>query len=298
MGADLIVTSGGRGPCRAGHYAQLHEKTLKNLGYDFEIVVFEALTDGFRDFFKNIRRITGPGPSWWEILKLIKKEWRKLMALDEVERLIHKVRPRELEQGKTTEVFEEVQQLIADAKTEAEIKEAEKNGLKLLNNISQKHDYDPPKIGIIGEIYVVLEQFANLELEETLGEMGVEVDRSIYLTGWTRDHTFFMPKEETVEDAAKPYLDQLVGGHGQDSVGNTVLYAKNGFDGVIQLAPFTCIPEIVAKSILPQVSKDWDIPFLTLFLDEKTGKAGVNTRLEAFVDLLIKKRDKAEAEIS
>lgn len=29
-GADTILTSGGSGPCRAGLYAQLHEKTLKD----------------------------------------------------------------------------------------------------------------------------------------------------------------------------------------------------------------------------------------------------------------------------
>jgi predicted nucleotide-binding protein (sugar kinase/HSP70/actin superfamily) len=59
----------------------------------------------------------------------------------------------------------------------------------------------------------------------------------------------------------------------------------------VQLAPFACIPEIVAKSIIPSISRDLDIPVLTLFIDEQTGKAGVQTRLEAFVDLLQKKRD-------
>ncbi|SJZ48774.1 CoA protein activase [Selenihalanaerobacter shriftii] len=297
-GANLIITSGGRGPCRAGHYAQLQEKILKDLGYEFEMVVFEALTDSFKGFFNNIRKVAGPHLSWWQIFKLIKKEWYRLMVLDEVERLSHKVRPRELKKGDTTKAFAKVKRVLTAANTKKDIKNAKEKSLQLLNDVPQDHNYDPLKIGIIGEIYVVLEPFANLEIEKTLGEMGVEVDRSIYLTGWTKDHTFFMPGEDEVVKAAKPYLDQLVGGHGQDSVGNTILYAQNDFDGVIQLAPFTCIPEIVAKSILPQVSKDRNIPFLTLFLDEKTGKAGVNTRLEAFIDLLAKKRDKTGEKIS
>ncbi|MEW5898565.1 MAG: CoA protein activase, partial [Bacillota bacterium] len=33
QGVELIVTSGGVGPCRAGHYAQLHKKILRSLGY-------------------------------------------------------------------------------------------------------------------------------------------------------------------------------------------------------------------------------------------------------------------------
>lgn len=296
-GTEMIITSGGHGPCRAGHYGQLHEKLLRDLGYDFEMVVFESLADGFSDFITNIRRVAGPDISWWQILKLIRKGWNRLKALDAVERISHKVRPRELNQGATTEAFAEAKELIRTAETVAEIREAKEEGIRLLQNIKQNEDYEPLQIGLVGEIYVVLEPSANLEIEETLGEMGVEVDSSIYLTDWTTEHTFFMPDEETVEEAAEPYLNQLVGGHGQESIGNTVLYAKDGFDGVIQLAPFTCIPEIVAKSILPQVSKDYNIPFLTLFLDEKTGKAGTVTRLEAFVDLLARKRDRNRREL-
>jgi predicted nucleotide-binding protein (sugar kinase/HSP70/actin superfamily) len=94
----------------------------------------------------------------------------------------------------------------------------------------------------------------------------------------------------TVKDAASPYLPELVGGHGRDSIGNTILCAKRGFDGMIQIAPFTCIPEIVARTILPRVSRDYDIPVLTFFLDEQTGKAGMSTRLEAFTDLMRRKK--------
>ena len=49
--------------------------------------------------------------------------------------------------------------------------------------------------------------------------------------------------------------------------------------------PFTCMPETIAKSILPQVSRDLGIPVLSLVIDEMTGRAGVATRLEAFTDL-------------
>ncbi|OQA07808.1 MAG: hypothetical protein BWY65_01735 [Firmicutes bacterium ADurb.Bin373] len=128
-------------------------------------------------------------------------------------------------------------------------------------------------------------------MEETLGNLGVEVERSMFLTGWTRDNTWTETTEMmSVKEAAAPYLPELVGGHGRDSIGNTILCAKRGFDGMIQIAPFTCIPEIVARTILPRVSRDYDIPVLTFFLDEQTGKAGMSTRLEAFTDLMRRKK--------
>lgn len=68
--------------------------------------------------------------------------------------------------------------------------------------------------------------------------------------------------------------------------------ARRGFDGMVQVAPFSCIPEIVAKGILPRVSRDFGLPLLTLFIDEQTGDAGIRTRLEAFVDMLLQRREK------
>ncbi|MEW5898674.1 MAG: CoA protein activase, partial [Bacillota bacterium] len=38
-----------------------------------------------------------------------------------------------------------------------------------------------------------------------------------------------------------------------------------------------------------------NIPFLTFFLDEQTGKAGMTTRLEAFVDLLRRRKQIRQA---
>jgi predicted nucleotide-binding protein (sugar kinase/HSP70/actin superfamily) len=86
--------------------------------------------------------------------------------------------------------------------------------------------------------------------------------------------------------AATGYLPVDIGGHGQESVGEAVLARIRGMDGVLHLFPFTCMPEIIAQSILVKVSNDLDIPVLSLMISEQTGVAGLRTRLEAFCDLL------------
>lgn len=292
-GAELIVTSGGYGPCRAGEYGQLHEKILKEvLGYDLKMIVFESLSSHFKDFKNKMRFIAGKGRSWFDIVRIFRVTWNKIKYLEDLEQLSHWLRPREIKRGDTSKALEKGILLIDKAKTVEEVKKAWAEAIKILKKIP--HDPERPvlKVGTIGEIYVVIEPFANLEIEKHLGHMGVEVERSIYLTGWTKEKSFFVPYKENAKEEAKGYLDQLIGGHGQESVGHTVMYGKSNFDGVIHLAPFTCIPEIVAKSILPEVSRDFDIPVMTLFLDENTGQAGTITRLEAFVDMLWKKKDR------
>ncbi len=69
---------------------------------------------------------------------------------------------------------------------------------------------------------------------------------------------------------------------------------RAGYDGMIHIFPFTCMPEVIAKNILPQVSRDAGIPVLSMAFDEQTGVAGVVTRLEAFTDLLHYRRGKAD----
>ncbi|HHT66195.1 MAG TPA: CoA protein activase, partial [Clostridiales bacterium] len=88
------------------------------------------------------------------------------------------------------------------------------------------------------------------------------------------------------------YLDLCIGGHAWETVASTVHYVDAGLDGVIQVLPFGCMPEIVAESILPSISRDLNFPIMTLTMDELTGEAGYMTRLEAFVDLLLQKRGK------
>ncbi|MCL6635531.1 MAG: CoA protein activase, partial [Peptococcaceae bacterium] len=129
---------------------------------------------------------------------------------------------------------------------------------------------------------------------------GVEGDRSIYLSEWINDHLFLgllkgLRSRREACEAAPPYLRHFVGGHGQETVGSAVNYARSGYDGLIQVFPFTCMPEIVAESILPGVSMDYGIPVLTLIVDEHTGEAGMITRLEAFTDLLARKKEAKEA---
>ncbi|WP_027355514.1 CoA protein activase [Desulfofundulus thermocisternus] len=291
QGVELIITSGGVGPCRAGHYAQLHKKILRSLGYQVDIVVFEPPRLYPLEFLHNIQRLNPHRMSYRAIYECIRRAWRKLQALDNVEKLTHKIRPRETVRGATTRAYRRVLEWIDRAYSLAEIEEAEQSAIEELKKVPQDPYRDVLRVGIVGEVYVLLEPASNLEIEETLGNLGVEVERSLFLTGWTRDNTWAETTEGlTVKEAALPYLPELLGGHGRDSIGNTVLYAKRGFDGVIQLAPFTCIPEIVARTILPRVSEDHNIPVLTFFLDEQTGKAGMATRLEAFVDLMRRKK--------
>ena len=121
--------------------------------------------------------------------------------------------------------------------------------------------------------------------------------RSIFTSGWTKFSLFLNPlgvnEKDRLHKAAMPYLKRDIGGEGWESVGEKVLHAKD-YDGLIHLAPFTCMPEIVAQNIMPSTKES--MPVLTILCDEQLGKPGMLTRLEAFVDLL-KHRRRAKVKV-
>jgi predicted nucleotide-binding protein (sugar kinase/HSP70/actin superfamily) len=289
MGADTIVMAGGVGPCRFGYYAQVQREILKDLGYEMDMIVLEPPQKHISELLQKIRQVIGPR-SWADVVRAIRFAWLKAVAVDRLDRLVHKIRPREIEAGSADKLFKKALEKIDQADTkkllDCEVIKAEKELLKVLLDNKKK----PLKIGVVGEIYVMLEPFVNMDLEKYLGRLGVEVERSIYLSEWINQHLFLgllnILDNKHARDFAHPYINHFVGGHGQETVGSTVQFANNKFDGVIQVQPFTCMPEIVAESILPTVSRDHNIPTFCLILDEHSGDAGVNTRLEAFVDLL------------
>jgi hypothetical protein len=90
--------------------------------------------------------------------------------------------------------------------------------------------------------------------------------------------------------AAEPYLSHNIGGFAQGTVGSAVLLSREGVDGLIHLAPFNCTPEVMAHNALLALQRECQVPILSLSFDEHTGRAGLLTRLEAFVDLLERRR--------
>lgn len=289
LGADTIIMAGGVGPCRFGLYAQVEKEILQYLGYDFETLVLEPPDKHFGQFIARVKRIIGSN-SWWKVMEAIKFAYRKSYAVDMVERKVQKLRPLEKKPGTVDMIYKHALNSIDNAQSFSTLEEATSLSLLKLDQVPIESDREVIKIGLIGEIYTLLEPFVNLDIEKELGKLGVEVTRSLYLSEWISSHLLKnLITDENIKpfrDLAKPYLNYFVGGHGWETVGYAVGFSQEGYHGLIQLAPLTCMPEIVAHNILGKVKEDCQIPILTIYLDEHSGKAGLITRIEAFVDLI------------
>ncbi len=287
-GAELIIMVGGIGPCRFGYYGTLQGEILQEAGYEVDCLILEAPKTHFQELIWKIRRYI-PRHQVNDLFRALRIFWVKAHLLDEFDRNVNKVRPLEEVPGSSTKIQQMFYKKLDHTSSINEAKQLYQNSLAELHSLSQK-EMNPPKISFLGEIYMVLEPQVNFQLEKKLGSMGVEVERTIYLSDWVQEHLglgILNPRWlRELKELAKPYLRNPVGGHGLESVAHTVKAGINLFDGIIHLAPFTCMPEIIASQMFPTITKELAIPVLSIIVDEHSAQAGVETRLEAFIDLI------------
>jgi predicted nucleotide-binding protein (sugar kinase/HSP70/actin superfamily) len=89
---------------------------------------------------------------------------------------------------------------------------------------------------------------------------------------------------EHVLKMALPYLHDSFEGEAVLSVGKIMEYHHQGFGGVINVMPFTCMPSTIVSTQTMRISKDCgNMPILNISFDGQEDPT-LTTRLEAFVE--------------
>lgn len=189
---------------------------------------------------------------------------------------------------------------IKDEKT---IKRASKAGWKVHNNfkvmVNSGMDYKqamnyalqgkvfipgstreyPISVALVSHAYNIYDERISMNVFDKLNDMDVKVYTSINLTKEqmdegisTLDSTLYWANEHEMTGCAGHYLKD------------------NKIDGIITLTAFGCGPDSLMIERITRKSKLYSKPLLNLTIDEHTGEAGFITRLEAFVDMLYRKK--------
>ncbi len=291
QGADTLVMPGGPGPCRFGYYHRVHEMLLRELGYKFRMITQD------NGIMNIVDSVTEHAPKA-RVAAAFHFGITKLKTIEEIDRCVHRVLAAAHDKGAVIRLHRGAIEAVDEADSYRTLRRTKQEYIQELEDLP-KVDSPPLKIGITGEFFLVIDPFANMDVETELGKLGVEVRRSTAVSDWLRLNPFIyifglLEKYKSYR-AAVPYLSRHVGGDGWQSVGAKVLHAED-WDGIVHLEPFGCMPEIVARNILPAVKEG--PPVLNLVYDEHTGKAGLISRLEAFVDMLKRQKKERQSPLS
>lgn len=299
-GADYVAMISSPGICRLGEYGSSIKHALTDLGYEANYIELQ-LYDGFKGMYEFLTKLTGiknPIP----IIKAINIAVRKVFVLDRLEKTFSYYRAREIVPGSAEKAFNRALKIIDEANTTKELAKAKKKAIEEIRKTKIEKNREILYVDLTGEIFLVLDYFANQNIERELGKMGVQTRRTLTISSFLKDAIipkWFKKGETHLERAfrlAKPYLKRDIGGDALECISDVMFANNQGKDGIIHISPFTCMPEIISQNIFPSMREDCEIPILTLIMDEQTGKAGYLTRLEAFVDLMRRKKRKKEAQ--
>jgi len=291
-GADVLAYVTGSWSCRFGYYGRLQAQILRDEGFRFRLL--ELRHDRIPEIVNEIRSLNHGRLSLAVLngLRALRVGWLKSTAVDEVETRFRLTMPSVGAPGACRRLLDRMLDEVQAAESPAAILRVRRAARARFAALPASDRTRILRVKLVGESYCVVEPFINFDIIARMGEMGVLVDPFLTAHRWLGFHGFRLGKGEVkrMRALSAPYWRYCVGGEDQNSVGQLLLAAQQGFDGVIHVHPFGCMPGTVVQPTMARAARDTGIPYLALSLDEHSSETGFLTRLEAFASLIEKRR--------
>lgn len=279
-GADILLQMGGG--CRYGYYSELQEKILKDLGYEFTLINF--VTAGkmdIKNIYKELKKINKK-LNIIKILYYLFISTKMIKYMDNIDKYIRKNIGFEVVKGEFESLNEKMLKDFSKVKNFISLKHTYKKYLKKFKQI-KTNKKNVIRVGIVGELYTVMEPFANYFLERELASFGIEITRL------TNAHYLLFEKTNAVKKYlknAKEYIKYRMGADAHDNIARTKELCEKGYDGIIHIKSSFCTPEIAAMQIIEKICSKYDVPVIFFSFDSNTSEVGIKTRLEAFYEMI------------
>ncbi len=159
------------GPCRFGQYKQLFEKILHEKGLDEVMVVSPTSANGYEGISDEASHLIRLG--WWSII-----------CADALRKLLLQTRPYETNERETDLVHKDCLDILCKVIERPDLSMKEKfieliETMDLIgkkfSGISADYESEKPLIGVVGEIYCRLDEFANTHLIKRIERFGGEI---------------------------------------------------------------------------------------------------------------------------
>lgn len=144
---------------------------------------------------------------------------------------------------------------------------------------TQEKDYEIT-VALISHGYNIYDDRVSMKIFDKLDKLGVKTLTYEQLT-----------QEQLSEGLNSLGVDSAYWANEYEMTGSAGHYLQSHkVDGLITITAFGCGPDSIMVDRIIRNAKKFDKPVLGLTLDEHTGEAGFVTRIEAFTDMLIRKK--------
>ena len=283
---------------------------LKDMGYDFEM--FNLTLFRYKNLIGMLKGMKqfAPNASLLQMAKALPATARMITVIDKVEDNYRQNMGFEIKKGSYDKVYNRFLAQLRKAKGLSDVNRIYKKAIADFDAIPKNKPAHPLRVGVVGEYFTIMDPYSNHEIEKKLAQMGAEVHRWMNLSnsvllcpdkgtlkklkGYLTYDLYKFPSSLWVNIQKKLSSKYTKFDMGSSSISTIALaehYAKKGFDGLVHVKSFGCTPEMDAVPVLHNISSDYKIPVLYLNYDTQTSDTGIETRLEAFYDMIAMRKE-------
>ncbi|MCB6994324.1 2-hydroxyglutaryl-CoA dehydratase [bacterium 210820-DFI.6.37] len=286
-GAERVLMTATMGPCRLGEYGELMKQILDKSGYAMDWILLDSpRAIGSAEWLRRLgragqdRRVSG--------LKACDILTRGVFLMRRIDAAERQLKARAGYAEDPRRCIRMLRRFRQELRAAASLKDAFAAAARFEDAVKRlplNWKKDPVRVLITGEIYTSIEDIANRSLEETLMGLGCSVRRPVNVSWWMK-HTVkaALPELHKTRGAWLPYS---IGGYAKETIEEM---RRSQEDGIIKIMPAGCMPEIVAKAASASLEEAQGKRVLHLIFDEMQAGAGYETRVEAFVDMLERRK--------
>ena len=174
------------GPCRFGQYNKFHRMVLDDLGLEHVPIVTLDQTKNFTQDMKNLGK------------NFRKVSWDGIVIIDLMQKVLRHTRPYETQKGESDKVYRSMLRRLCDViRAGGNTEDVAREARAAFDAISVDRTQQKPLIGVIGEIFVRSNQFANNFVVRRVEDLGGEASQPpleewIDYIGWERKRDFML----------------------------------------------------------------------------------------------------------
>jgi len=150
---------------------------------------------------------------------------------------------------------------------------------------------NPPslRIGVVGGEHILSELDSVMSVIKGIAEKGIYLD---WRSGFRMLARATEERLAPLKEKCSAYLHAAPSTSEIFSCAHALDFIDEGYDGLLHVYAFGCMPQTSLKPILQRVAKDAGIPLLSLSIGDRFAEEGLESRLEAFIDLLMTRNSK------
>ena len=258
------------------------EQILRDLGYEFRFINLQLYETGKKKDFLKMMKAVNPKAKAAHCARIFLETLHMADQLDEITAEYYKNCGFAKDRAAYQNAYKHYINELYSVRSLADMEAAYRSVKRSFTECEIQKPAQLLRVGITGDFYTAMDAFSNGCIEQKLADMGVEVHRWMNFT----NRMVRYPGEKNLHVKIKDYCRYEMGPNSSANIWAAKDYAEQGFDGVIHVKAAACTPEIDVMPVLQNISRDYKMPVLYLTYDSQSSDVGLNTRLEAFYDMI------------